>query len=80
MDAQEALETIRYEVDEECHCGYIENELRIAMTALKKQIPKKLPIVEELYHCPVCGEKDAISQGDNYCFNCGQALDWSDTE
>ena len=33
-----------------------------------------------LYHCPVCGEKDAILQGDNYCFNCGQALDWRDTE
>ncbi len=33
-----------------------------------------------LYHCPGCGEKDAILQGDNYCFNCGQALDWSDTQ
>ena len=33
-----------------------------------------------LYHCPSCGEKDAILQGDNYCFNCGQALDWSDKE
>lgn len=33
-----------------------------------------------LYHCPGCGEKDAILQGDNYCFNCGQALDWSDSE
>ena len=33
-----------------------------------------------LYHCPGCGEKDAILQGDNYCFNCGQALDWSDTK
>lgn len=31
-----------------------------------------------LYHCPSCSEKDAILQGDNYCFNCGQALDWSD--
>lgn len=33
-----------------------------------------------LYHCPNCGEKDAILQGDNYCFNCGQALDWSDED
>ena len=33
-----------------------------------------------LYHCPGCGEKDAILQGDNYCFNCGQKLDWSDIE
>ena len=33
-----------------------------------------------LYHCPSCGEKDAILQGDNYCFNCGQALDWQKDE
>lgn len=80
MNAQEALEIIRYEVDEECHCGYIENELRIAMIALEKQIPKKLTVSEEIYCCPICGENAAILQGDNYCFNCGQALDWSDTE
>lgn len=54
--------------------------LDMAISALEKQIPKKLPIVEELYHCPNCGEKDAVLQGDNYCFNCGQALDWSDEE
>jgi len=42
MNAQEALETIRYEVDEEGHCGYIEDELRLAMMALEKQIPKKV--------------------------------------
>lgn len=104
MNAQEALETIKYEVDEECHCGYIEDELRLAMTALEKQIPKKVILgyyerdsiccpncnsgiaprddLDDclLYHCPRCGEKDAILQGDNYCFNCGQALDWSDTK
>lgn len=54
--------------------------LGLAVKALEKQIPKKLPIVEELYHCPNCGEKDAVLQGDNYCFNCGQALDWSDED
>ena len=51
-----------------------------AIKALEKQIPRKLPVDNELYHCPGCGEKDAIMQGDNYCFNCGQALDWSDTD
>lgn len=49
-------------------------------TALEKQIPKKLPVIDELYHCPSCGEMGTIMQGDNYCFNCGQALDWGDTE
>lgn len=48
--------------------------------ALEKQMPQKLTVSEELYQCPRCGEKDAVLQGDNYCFNCGQALDWSDTE
>lgn len=58
--------------------GDLIQALYMAINALEKQIPKKLPIVEELYHCPNCGEKDAVLQGDNYCFNCGQALDWSD--
>ena len=100
MNIQKALETIKYEVNEEGHCGYIEDELRLAMAALEKQVPKKVilgydeqdyvrcpqckseiaPMDDDclLYHCPGCGEKDAILQGDNYCFNCGQALDWSD--
>lgn len=47
MNAQEALETIKYEVDEECHCGYIEDELRLAMAALEKQILKK-PMLEKI--------------------------------
>lgn len=54
--------------------------MKAAVEALEKQIPKKLPVINELYHCPTCGEKDAVLQGDNYCFNCGQALDWSDTK
>ena len=102
MNTQQALETIKYEVNEEGHCGYIEDELRLAMAALEKQVPKKVilgydeqdyvrcpqckseiaPMDDDclLYHCPGCGEKAAILQGDNYCFNCGQALDWSDTQ
>ena len=35
----------------------INKACKIACEAMKKQIPKKLPIVEELYHCPNCGEK-----------------------
>ena len=102
MNIQQALETIKYEVNEEGHCGYIDDELRRAMAALEKQVPKKVilgydeqdyvrcpqckseiaPMDDDclLYHCPGCGEKDAILQGDNYCFNCGQALDWRDTK
>lgn len=86
MNAQEALETIKYEVNEEGHCGYIEDELRLAMTALEKQIPQKVIYgydEQDDIKCPNCdyaiSYMDAYDKGvDKYCSNCGQALDWSD--
>lgn len=86
MNAQEALETIKYEVNEEGHCGYIEDELRLAMTALEKQIPKKVIYgydEQDDIKCPNCdyaiSYMDAYDKGvDKYCSNCGQKLDWSD--
>ncbi len=91
MNAQKALEIIRYEVDEEGHCGYIENELRVAMTALEKQIPKKVIFgydEQKYVLCPICkieiamldSWRDFESRVYKYCPNCGQALDWSDNE
>lgn len=89
MNAQEALETIKYEVDEEGHCGYIEDELRLAMTALEKQIPKKGIMIGDNYSsvlsCPNCRKPivnvwNIAKYEPNYCHYCGQALDWSDTE
>ena len=71
------------------------NPLKIAVSALEKQIPKKIVKREHdfsiqgflckhsLFHCPHCnfvfGE---VRQNDNapHCENCGQALDWSDVE
>ena len=80
MNAQEALETIKYEVDEECHCGYIEDELRLAMTALEKQIPKKPKLdndngIYETEHCSNCNRQ--LFPNEHHC-RCGQALDWGD--
>lgn len=89
MNYEEALETIRYEVDEECHCGYIENELRLAMAALEKQIPKKVvPYCKGgiAMACPECGTfqdfcgEKTLDDKSPFCYKCGQALDWSDTE
>ena len=45
---------------------------------VEKQIPKK-PINREgttYFYCPVC-EGNRLN---NYCADCGQALDWKDTE
>ena len=86
MNEQKALETIKYEVDEEGHCGYIENELRVAMAALEKQIPKKPQKSESRMFdiCPTCDkfinrrEKSHGNIDIPYCEWCGQALDWED--
>lgn len=69
--------------------------LKTAISTLEKQIPKKPTPhkvdVEKIkigngywckgttiYCCPNC--KDFISRTCKCCHNCGQALDWSDTE
>lgn len=58
--------------------------LDIAVSALEKQIPKKVVeknIVEDvsLNYCPYCNFR-FIGWGMKHCGECGQALDWSDTE
>lgn len=58
----------------------------LAIEALEKQIPKK-PVTEKdkvifgivCGRCPYC-DSAVYSTTNLYCHNCGQALDWSDTE
>lgn len=56
----------------------------LAISALEKQIPKKVNISlkgttdwNTKCRCPNC--HSMVSHG-KYCSNCGQALDWSDSE
>lgn len=58
--------------------------LDIAISAIEKQIPKKVVeknIVEDvsLNYCPYCNSC-FIGWGMKHCGECGQALDWSGTE
>ena len=55
-----------------------EAALKLAISALEKQIPKKLKDDGWLY-CPICG-RDVLMDRFNYCPDCGQALDWSDDD
>lgn len=48
------------------------------VSALKKSVPQK-PTDKGWLYCPVCG-KDVCVDHPRYCSDCGQALDWSDTE
>ena len=54
----------------------------VAINALEKQIPKKPKerdcIGFNTLVCPVC--KEALYLYEQYCDNCGQAIDWSDEE
>ncbi len=64
----------------------------IAISALEKQIPKKpidicTPVVT-WGRCPICkgelnklgGRPNRVFKSDAFCHDCGQAIDWSDTE
>ena len=94
MNLQEALKVINQNLAATIHDNDGANPeyekeqiyaLTMAANALEKQIPKKTihrrtdeGIV--LHKCPSCSDEQLIMQGDNYCFNCGQALDWGDAE
>ena len=52
--------------------------IKLCKSALEKQIPKKvIPYNKFERHCE-CGE--IVKSYCRYCYDCGQALDWSDTE
>lgn len=61
----------------------------LAIDALEKQVPKKVLNQKGLKNfnsqkyairgnCPVCGTEDLISSTSDYCYHCGQALDWEE--
>ena len=63
----------------------------LACEALEKQIPKKPKRLDHWFLCPTCYDKYGFSYdilvgmrglktGECHCLNCGQAIDWSETE
>lgn len=37
MTVDEAIKTLRYEIDEECHCEYIADEIRLLIETVESQ-------------------------------------------
>lgn len=82
MTPQEAME-----IRKNPHFEDVDNEelSRCIDEALEKQIPKK-PIKSDRqeirytleYDCPTCGRSFTGTGFADYCYHCGQALDWSD--
>lgn len=66
----------------ECDHSVVEGLCRIALNALEKQWPKKVKYIETttdghlLGYCPSCSLK--FLDENKFCYECGQALDWSD--
>ena len=64
-----------------------DEELEVVVEALEKQIakkPKKTGIegyrYVDAYICPTCKGNFSGTRIADYCYHCGQKLDWSDDE
>lgn len=86
MTYEEAIEILQEERDYAQFPEYVKEAIKIATSAIEKQIPKK-PVTEKdkvvfgivCGRCPEC-DSAVYSTANLYCHGCGQALDWSDTE
>lgn len=56
--------------------------LDMAISALEKQIPKKVRVTTSTKRCSVCGRQLSgignIHPERKYCQKCGQAIDWEE--
>ena len=86
-------ECINRDCDRNCaKCDIVQdiNELNsaydVVIKALEKQIAKKPIKAQEhiryamCYVCPNCGKTFSGTGIANYCYHCGQKLDWSDID
>lgn len=89
MEIKEAMEILEKDIHTEVPKAAIsarkhDAAVRIALVALKKQIPVKPIILDVLngdidYTCLLCG-KNVVSDAEsrsNYCGECGCKFDWS---
>lgn len=93
MKVQEVIQNLEYLISDDCtgtQSDYVE-EIELAIKVLERQIPKKPTDVCTVIIwglCPVCkgklnmlsGQPNKVFKSNNFCPDCGQALDWSDEE
>lgn len=71
-------------------CDICYTSIPLAVSALEKQIPKKIKAIEipqrpgTSYYCPVCNKQQKHTyknrQEGCFCERCGQKLDWSEAD
>lgn len=93
MTESEAIKELQQYIGLLFEMDALEEAAKMAIHALKKQIPKK-PIMKQYFEdseekylcCPTCGEilTDRIPADNRtfyfHCMNCGQKFDWGDSE
>ena len=86
MKSEEAIKYIIRHCNPDYPNGKTEWEtaINMAISALEKQIPKKVRITTSTKRCSVCGRQLSgignIHPERNYCQRCGQAIDWEEGE
>ena len=71
---------IKYETEED----YNNFEKILELNKLRKPILVDEQVIgnifpyRDIYKCPNCGRQFRNNSSLNYCYNCGQRLDWSD--
>jgi hypothetical protein len=84
MTPKEAIEQIELaiaEVEWEYSMSYAA-AFDMAIEALEKQIPKKKELDYEsgMNMCPNCSQPFFYDEAPKYCYNCGQAIDFRESE
>ena len=78
MKIEKAIETLQNLIDSNIYTSDIDNTFNLAISALEKQVPKKVVKAEYDYNCPICGYEYLVNE--KYCANCGQKLSWLEVE
>ena len=78
MTNEEVIENLKYLISDDCTDTQHDfvKEIKIAIEALEKQIPKKPYWEYGVCHCKSCGI-DVLSD-EYFCPLCGQAIDWEE--
>lgn len=89
MDIKEVIDDLQYLISGDCtdnKMAYVK-QIEFAIKALERQVPRKPKPTEEQniryamnYTCPFCEKHFSGTGIADYCYHCGQALDWSDEE
>ncbi len=84
MTYEEVIDNLKYLISEDCtdtQHDFVE-EIKVAIEALEKQIPKKPRETKYALMCARCGhkitEKGCKKLNRNYCKKCGQRILWED--